>query len=247
MAPGSGFNRRGPRRFHYRWRTVHDRRRSSLAGLSGNPSARPAWRQPVAVLDAGIEGNRILHDATTNVRFGVNAWPASIATSWRNPISVPDHPRRHQRPGTCRIIGAGFETVTSSDIIEGMKQMIERAHEHGIKVFGATLTPFAGTAFKGYFTPEKEVEKESPERFIRHGHAFDGVIDFDQAVRDPDRPDHMAAAYDGGDHLHPGDKSILHADYLIDDRERHFKNFCGEGFCSTPRTIDERSGLSPGE
>jgi lysophospholipase L1-like esterase len=86
-----------------------------------------------------------------------------------------------------------------------MKQMIERAHEKGLKIFGATLTPFEGTPFKGYFTPEKEAKRKAINEWIRTGKAFDGAIDFEKAVRDPDHPDRMLPAYDGGDHLHPGD------------------------------------------
>ena len=82
--------------------------------------------------------------------------------------------------------------------------MIDRAHEHGIKVFGATVLPFEGAA-SGYFTPEKEAKRKTLNEFIRNGHAFDGVVDFEKAVRDPKNPDRMLATYDGGDHLHPGD------------------------------------------
>ena len=161
---------------------------------------------PVAVLDAGIGGNRILHDAKTNVRFGVNA----LARFDRDVLAQPGVKYLIILEGINDLGHAGTsapasEAVTSSDLIEGMKQMIDRAHEHGIKVFGATLTPFAGTAIKGYFSPEKEAKRKALNEFIRHGHAFDGVIDFEKAVRDPEHPDSMAAAYDGGDHLHPGD------------------------------------------
>ena len=85
------------------------------------------------------------------------------------------------------------------------KQMIERAHEKGRKIFGATLTPFEGTVFPGYFTPEKETQRKAVNEWIRTANAFDGVVDFDKAIRDPQHPDRMLAAYDGGDHLHPGD------------------------------------------
>ncbi|MBV8818310.1 MAG: SGNH/GDSL hydrolase family protein, partial [Acidobacteriaceae bacterium] len=91
------------------------------------------------------------------------------------------------------------------DMIAGLKQMIDRAHEFGIKVIGGTLTPFEGTKFPDYFSPEKEAKRKAVNEWIRNGHAFDGVIDFEKAVRDPANPDRMNAAYDGGDHLHPGD------------------------------------------
>jgi lysophospholipase L1-like esterase len=165
-----------------------------------------AGHKKVAVLDGGIGGNRILHDATSNVRFGVNALARFdrdvLAQAGVRYVIVLEGINDLGHAGTS---APASETVSAEDLIAGMKQMIERAHEHRIKVFGATLTPFEGTSFAGYFTPEKEVKRKALNEFIRNGHAFDGVIDFEKAVRDPANPDRMLAAYDGGDHLHPGD------------------------------------------
>ena len=163
-------------------------------------------RKNIAVLDAGIGGNRILHDATANVRFGVNA----LARFDRDVLAQPGVKYVIVLEGINDLGHAGSsapesETVSAEDLIAGMKQMIERAHEKGLKIFGATLTPFEGTPFKGYFTPEKEVKRKAVNEWIRTGKAFDGVIDFEKAVRDPAHPDRMLAGYDGGDHLHPGD------------------------------------------
>jgi lysophospholipase L1-like esterase len=160
----------------------------------------------VAVLDAGIGGNRILHDASGNVRFGVSA----LARFDRDVLVQPGVKYVIVLEGINDLGHSGTsaplsETVSAEDIIAGLKQMIERAHEKGLKIFGATLTPFEGTVFPGYFTPEKEVKRKAVNEWIRTGRAFDGVIDFDRAVRDPDHPDRMLPAYDGGDHLHPGD------------------------------------------
>jgi lysophospholipase L1-like esterase len=160
----------------------------------------------IGVLDAGIGGNRILHDATSNLRFGVNA----LARFDRDVLAQPGVKYVIVLEGINDLGHAGTsapesETVSAEDIIAGMKQMIERAHEKGIKVFGATILPFEGTLAKGYFTPEKEVKRKAVNVWIRNGKAFDGVIDFEKAVRDPKNPDRMFAAYDGGDHLHPGD------------------------------------------
>jgi lysophospholipase L1-like esterase len=160
----------------------------------------------IAVLDAGIGGNRILHDATANVRFGVNA----LARFDRDVLAQPGVKYVIVLEGINDLGHAGTsapasETVSADDLIAGMKQMIERAHEKGIKIFGATITPFEGTSFAGYFTPEKEVKRKAVNEWIRTGRAFDGVIDFEKAVRDPKNPDRMLPAYDGGDHLHPGD------------------------------------------
>jgi lysophospholipase L1-like esterase len=166
-----------------------------------------ARRGPQAgVLDAGISGNRILHDAGSNIRFGVNALARFdrdvLAQAGVRYLIILEGINDFGHAGSS---APASETVTAEDLIAGMKQMIERAHEKGIKVFGATLTPFEGTAFAGYFTPEKEVQRKALNQWIRTGKAFDGVIDFDKAVRDPAHPDRMLPAYDGGDHLHPGD------------------------------------------
>lgn len=160
----------------------------------------------LAVIDAGIGGNRILHDAQSNVRFGVSA----LARVDRDVLAQPGVKYVIVLEGINDLGHAGSsapasETVSAEDIIAGLKQLIERAHENGLKIFGATLTPFEGTPFKGYFTPEKEAKRKAVNEWIRTGKTFDGVIDFDKALRDPAHPDRMLAAYDGGDHLHPGD------------------------------------------
>ncbi len=160
----------------------------------------------VAVMDAGIGGNRILHDASGNVRFGVNA----LARFDRDVLAQPGVKYVIVLEGINDLGHAGTsapasETVSAEDMIAGLRQLIERAHERGIKVIGATLTPFEGTSFPGYFTPEKEVKRKAVNEWIRTGRAFDGVIDFEQAARDPANPNRMLPAYDGGDHLHPSD------------------------------------------
>ena len=163
-------------------------------------------RGRIAVVDAGIGGNRVLHDAAENVRFGVNA----LARFDRDVLAVPGAKYVIVLEGINDLGHAGTsapesETVSAEDIIAGLKQMIERAHEKGLKIIGATLTPFEGTVMKGYFTPEKEVKRQAINEWIRTGQAFDGVIDFEKALRDPANPNRMFPAFDGGDHLHPGD------------------------------------------
>jgi lysophospholipase L1-like esterase len=185
-------------------------------GARSTPDANHRWpdvlaarllahRKKIGVLDAGIGGNRILHDAATNVRFGVNA----LARFDRDVLAQPGVRYVIVLEGINDLGHAGSsapaaENVTAEDLIAGLRQMIERAHEHGLKIFGATLTPFVG-ASPGYFTPEKEAKRQAVNQWIRTGGAFDGVIDFEKAVRDPANPDRMLPAYDSGDHLHPGD------------------------------------------
>jgi lysophospholipase L1-like esterase len=158
------------------------------------------------VLDEGIGGNRLLHDPAVDIRFGVNA----LARFTRDVLAQPGvryvivlegindigHPGQSAPPS---------EAVTAEELIAALKQMIERAHENGIKIFGGTLTPFTGTTIPGYFTPEKEQKRKAVNEWIRTSHAFDGVIDFEKAIRDPTNPDRILPAYDGGDRLHPGD------------------------------------------
>ncbi len=80
--------------------------------------------------------------------------------------------------------------------------MVMRAHSAGIKVYGATITPFAESPT--YLPhPPSEADRIAVNDWIRAPGHFDAVIDFDRAIRDPASPDHMAAAYDSGDHLHP--------------------------------------------
>jgi lysophospholipase L1-like esterase len=163
-------------------------------------------KSKLAVLDAGIGGNRVLHDAATNVEFGVNALARFnrdvIAQSGVKYVIVLEGINDLGHAGSSAPMS---QTVSAEDIEQGLLQMIARAHEKGLKVFGATLTPFEGTVYKGYFTPEKEVKRKAINQWIRSSNAFDGVIDFDKAVLDPSHPDRMLPADDSGDHLHPND------------------------------------------
>lgn len=96
-------------------------------------------------------------------------------------------------------IGRG--TATSADqLIQADQQIINRVHAAGKCILGGTLTPFVGA---GYSSPAKEQIREALNQWIRRSGAFDGVIDFDRATRDPDNPTVFLPAYDSGDHLHP--------------------------------------------
>jgi lysophospholipase L1-like esterase len=158
---------------------------------------------PVAVLNEGISGAKVLTD-----RMGVNA----LARFDRDVLSQP-------RADTVVLMmgindvgwpGCGLAMSdpepTADEIIDGYKQLIGRAHAHGMKIIAATLTPFgdafAGTPFTGYFTPDKEKIRLALNAFLRSG-AFDGVIDFDKVIVDPAKPGYSQAKYDKGDHLHP--------------------------------------------
>jgi len=155
----------------------------------------------LAVVDEGISGNRVLHDF-----IGPNALARLdrdvLAQSGARWVVVLEGINDIGIPGA---FGAPAEEVTADEIIEGHRQIIARAHARGLRIYGGTLTPFEGTVFPGYYSPGGEAKREAVNHWIRTSGAYDAVIDFDAAVRDPAHPTRMLPAYDSGDHLHPND------------------------------------------
>lgn len=151
----------------------------------------------LAVLNTGIGGNRLLSDSIAN--FGIN----SLARFDRDVLAQPGAMYVVVLEGINDIGNARSNPLPSAaDLIAAQQQMIERAHDHGLIIFGATLTPFEGAA---YFAPEGEAKRQAVNNWIRTSKAYDGVIDFDAATRDPASPGKFLPLYDSGDHLHPND------------------------------------------
>jgi len=158
----------------------------------------------MSVVDEGIAGNRVLHDFV-----GPNALARFDRDVLAQPgvgyvtvlLGINDIGDIGRLPAVAQP-GRGPQPVSAEEIIAGHRQMITRAHEHGLKVLGCTLTPFEGAA---YFSPEGETKRQAVNKFIRTGGAYDAVIDFDAVVRDPAHPERFLAMYDSGDHLHPND------------------------------------------
>lgn len=158
----------------------------------------------VAVQNQGISGAKILLD-----RMGTNA----LARFERDVLSQDDAVTVVLMMGINDIgwPGTGLAphdpTANPDDIIAGYKQLIARAHANDLRIIGATLTPFgdafAGTVFDGYYSEDKEAMRLKVNDFIRNSGQFDGVIDFDAVVVDPDKPGFIRAEFDKGDHLHP--------------------------------------------
>lgn len=175
-----------------------------LADLLAQTKGSPIF----AVDNEGIGGNRILYDGagvSALARFDrdVLAKPGvteMILLEGINDIGWPNMKPLPMKNGAVRKNPFAGQVVTANDLILGMKQIIARAHAHGIKVFGATMTPYEGA---DYFTPEGEKVREAVNDWIRTSGAFDGVFDFDAAVRDPDNPQQFRDDYQSGDHLHP--------------------------------------------
>jgi lysophospholipase L1-like esterase len=173
----------------------------------------------LAVVNEGIGGNRILHDGagvSTLTRFDrdVLAQPgvvSLIVLEGINDIGWPHMKPRSPNGAPPREMPFTHELVSAQDLIMGLQQIIERAHQHGISVFGATLTPYGGA---DYDSEGGEATRQAVNQWIRSGGAFDGVFDFDAAVRDPNHPSQFREGYHSGDHLHPsadGYKAMVNA------------------------------------
>jgi lysophospholipase L1-like esterase len=167
--------------------------------LAKRLQASPATTE-VAVLNAGLGGNRLLRDglgpnALARLDRDVLARPGVrwlVVLEGINDIGTAAGARAKREPA-----------ATADDIIGAYAQIIERARAHGIRVYGATVMPFEGFTYAGYYTPEGEADRRRLNEWIRTSGRFDAVIDFDAITGDPERPSRLSAAVDGGDHLHP--------------------------------------------
>ena len=161
----------------------------------------------VAVLNEGISGARVLSD-----RMGDNA----LARFDRDVLSHPGADTVVLMmgindigwPGTA-LVPEGESAPSVEAILQGYRQLIDRAHVHDMRIIGATLTPFEdafeGGPLEGYYDEDKEAKRQAVNDWIRTSGAFDGVIDFDAALQDPESPGRIRAEFDKGDHLHPND------------------------------------------
>jgi lysophospholipase L1-like esterase len=164
-----------------------------------------AAHRNIAVVNQGIGGNRIWHDALPGqLVFG----PNGLSRFDREAVTVTGASHIIVLLGINDIGQASptthpEEQVSAEEIIVGLKQFALRAHAHGIRIIGCTLTPYKGAA---YFEAQGEEKRELVNAWIRTAKEFDGVIDFDAALRDPAVLTQIRAAYDSGDHLHPNDE-----------------------------------------
>jgi lysophospholipase L1-like esterase len=164
----------------------------------------------LGVVNKGNGGARLLRDPGEQPLFGRSA----LARFDRDVLATPGVHYMIVLVGINDIGHPGTGTIPLSELpavdqmIAGYRQLIARAHEKGIAIFGGTLTPFGGTVFAGYYSPQKELLRQAVNKWIRTGGEFDGMIDFDKAVRDPRHPTRMLPTYDSGDHLHPNDNGM---------------------------------------
>lgn len=144
------------------------------------------------VMNEGISANRVLVDSSGGQR--------ALDRFGRDVL---------EQPGVATVVVlAGINDIRwddadeASDLITAYRDLIAQAHAEDVCVVGATLTPYEGGS---RYTPTRERVRVAVNEWIRNSGEFDGVVDFDAATRDPDRPARFLPAYDSGDHLHPGD------------------------------------------
>ena len=155
--------------------------------------------EQIAVLNAGISGNRIWHDMIGPnglERFGHDALAQAGVRDVVVLLGINDI-------GFSNIPGVvADQAVSAEDVIAGLDQFIVRAHVRGLRVIGATLLPFEGAT---YYSSDAEQKRAAVNTWIRTSGAYDGLIDFDATMRDPQHQTQLLAAFDSGDHLHPND------------------------------------------
>lgn len=175
--------------------------------LAERLARRGGKHRAMAVVNEGIFGNQLLRNgAGTSVlgRFDRDVLATPGLTHIVMLIGINDIGAGGlQFPGTT---GPPPAMRTAKELIAGYRQVIARAHSMSppVRIYGATLTPFEGT-FPGYYTPQKDEVRMAVNEWIRNSGAFDAVIDFERAIRDPDHPTRMKVEYDSGDKIHPGD------------------------------------------
>jgi lysophospholipase L1-like esterase len=182
----------------------------------------------VGVLNEGIIGNRLLSD-THSPRQAGGPPPLGAVFEQLGPALGEAGVARFERDVLAQagveyvILGLGVndilfpgsfipqtERVNAQELIAGNRQLIARAHKKRIRVIGTTIPPFEHALFRDpffdrFYAPEKERIRQEVNTWVRNSGEFDGVIDFDQAVRDPSHPTQLLPAYDSGDHLHVND------------------------------------------
>ena len=167
--------------------------------LARRLTARQGGR-PLGVMNQGLGGNRILHDLRGDSglrRFDRDVLAQPGVTHAIVMLGTNDLRNRNAKPD---------EEVTAEQMIAGLRQMALRARGRGIKIFGATLTPFGNETFlPGAWNPVRERHRVAVNNWIRESGELDGVVDFDRALRDPERPTQMLPIHDCGDGLHPSD------------------------------------------
>ncbi len=154
----------------------------------------------LSVVNEGIGGNRILHEGTgpdALDRFDRDVLGQPGAAYVIMLEGINDIGNMHRAPA---------DAVTAQQLIDAFTTLANRSHANGVKFIAATITPYKGAK---YYSDDGEQIRQQVNTFLRTSKIFDGVVDFDKALRDPEHPDRMLPKYDHGDHLHPSDAGYL--------------------------------------
>jgi lysophospholipase L1-like esterase len=185
---------------------------SITEGVVSTPGAFRSWPDRLAerlqanaatrgwsIVNAGMGSNRLLHDRPSTSalsRFDRDVLAVPGVKAVIVLLGINDIQYTHRYPA---------EAVHAADEIAALRQLIDRAHAAGLRIYGGTITPFEGSPD---YTQEGEADRQAVNAFIRSG-AFDGVVDFDAATRDPANPAHLRAALESDGHLHPNDDGYI--------------------------------------
>jgi lysophospholipase L1-like esterase len=173
-----------------------DTDRSWPSVLAQRLQANPATAN-IAVVNEGISGNRVLADGagvSALARFDRDVLGTSGVKWLMIMEGINDIGIAARQPGPTALV--------ADDLIGAISQLIERAHTHGIKVIGCTLTPYGGA---GYASENGEAVRTALNTWIRTSGAFDAVVDFDKATQDAENTKQFRAGFNNTDHLHPND------------------------------------------
>jgi lysophospholipase L1-like esterase len=178
----------------------NDRNARLIDALAGRLQGSPALAS-IAVVNAGIAGNRILNDAVKPF-----VGPSALSRFERDALGKPGVRWILLHEGI-NDITASFMLKTPQDqvsvqqITEGMRTLAARARAKGVKIWAGTLLPFEGT--EEFYSEGAEARRQALNAWIRNSGVFDAVVDFDQVLRDPSHPGRLHPDFDSGDHLHP--------------------------------------------
>jgi lysophospholipase L1-like esterase len=188
---------------------------SITAGVGSTLGTNSSWPDDLArrlnrlsgptlsVVNEGIGGNRVLNDSPCCGISAVSRFnPDVVRQTGRRTVILLEGVNDLGFSQKTDSLSAPHTDVTAGQIISGYEQIIAQAHRHGLRIIGATLTPFKGAR---YWNPASEKKRETINNWILNSGKFDGTIDFAQVLASPSDPERLNHVYDSGDHLHPSD------------------------------------------
>ena len=178
----------------------------------------------LSLLNQGIRGNRLLHAADSGFGKGIYG-PAGILRFERDALAQSGVATVISLIGVNDLLQPGLtapreQEQDAESLVNGMRGLIHLAHEKGVRILGGTIMPFGGYLLA--LTPEREAVRQAVNGWIRQGGEFDGVIDFDLAVRNPVSPERLTDHWHVGDRLHPNAQggrvmaSVIHPRFLVE-------------------------------